>query len=1177
MYRKSISGIISALMIISLFSPFASAASSARADADAVTLSVIAQYDSGNDKITRSLYLPDKGSVNNSAITWKSSDTKHITNSGRVIRPKYDEADAAVTMTAVIANGTESIEKNFNLTVKKDERFIDPQHMSDEEFFGNGSDKVGKLDYSIDGLRNVKNFAYSGDYAKAKEALLTYFKSRAVPFYRDKNLGKVRNAAWAEFVLDDFYHMGSSEYYKGDIIIGAAEDDYSAELSPSEVKNGYISFGIRARYNESSRAEIFSKDNANSALAPRMRVTVNGQERIYTAVKDTYVRFGEYSNTPYGNENILKVKTFGDFLENETYQATVTFDFSDIKDTDTVTGAALILHGAVYPSSAENKTLVIVKEGNTTYDESAAARYTFPGMIYSYNGLPSKNSWQKVTGQEGEYFWQSSRFMAWQTIALEYDCTGNEDYVYDAMAIAADYINDTGGRKFIGSSYTQSDDGLRGGFPRTLDAAVKNNAFEKTLDYFKTSKYFTAEHLSAILKNIWDTAHYLTVYHSESENWYQHEMVSLLNTTLYIPEFKDVKSGEQWQKYATDALENMLFLNSMSDGSYVESSTGYSIAAFSDFASFKQEMLDLGIDVSDEYNNLLLKAAYYNAMLYYPNGKGLSYGDATKSSINAGTFAKTCSWFNAEDLKYITTLGKSGVEPEYTSYHWGESRVTVMRDSWNVNSPYLFTNVRGGGGHGHADDNQIVLYAYGRELLPDRGMFSYATNSELKEWTEWGKSSLAHSTVVINDTSQSYKEGIKGTVKNVVLEDDYNYLKQSTANTEGYDHERAILYLKPDLWIVSDKVTPQDMSKTNNYKQKWFTNYDANISSENRILRSNYDTGANIVIASADEGTELHIDDCVYDRSTNELVETKYGYYQKEQQGICRFDTLLTATENDPDAAVKAETLHKDENSAAIRFETTRNGNTKIIYYSRSEGGVTQFGDFETDGTAAAVVCDADGTIENAVRNGGSYIKNVKTGQLIEGKAPEGIFNAGKKNNICAVYGTMDRSFAGKIVVGMLTPKEKENIEKEDIIWTDACAVDENGQYLFRFTLNDDPEKYRLKLNIQGLPYIQNITQTADDGKVIRAVFNAQRSDEVINGVLKLENLYLQENIPYTFFLAFYDKGGKLIKVNALPGVLADDVCNEIKSSYPADTESVKAFIWKDMISAADIKQNIGF
>ena len=77
--------------------------------------------------------------------------------------------------------------------------------------------------------------------------------------------------------------------------------------------------------------------------------------------------------------------------------------------------------------------------------------------------------------------------------------------------------------------------------------------------------------------------------------------------------------------------------------------------------------------------------------------------------------------------------------------------------------------------------------------------------------------------------------------------------------------------------------------------------------------------------------------------------------------------------------------------------------------------------------------------------------------------------------------------------------------------------------------------------------------------------------------MLKLENLYLQENIPYTFFLAFYDKEGKLIKVNALPGVLADDVCNEIKSSYPADTESVKAFIWKDMISAADIKQNIGF
>lgn len=1173
MYRKSISAIISALMLISMFSPLAFAYSSEEADANALTLSVIAQYDNGSDQITRSLYLPDKGSVNNSEITWKSSDTRYITNSGHVIRPKYDENNAAVTMTATIGNGTK---KTFNLTVLKDEQFTDPSYISDEEFFGNGSSEAGKLDYSLDGLADVKAYAYSGDYAKAKEALLAYFKARPTPFFRDKNLGKTRNAAWAEFVLDDFYHMGYAEYYKGDIILGTSENDYSAELSPSEIKNGYLSFGIRARFNESSYAEIFSSDNADAGLAPRIKVTINGQEKVYTAVKDTYVRFGEYSNTPYGNESVLKVKTFGDFLGDETYQATVTFDLSDIKDTDNVTKAELILHGAVYPSSAENKRLVIVKEGNTTYDESTASRYTFPGMIYSYNGLPEKNSWQKVTGQEGEYFWQSARFLAWPTIALEYDCTKNEDYVYDAMAIVADYIKDTGNQKFVGTSYTQSADGLRGGFPRTLDAASKNNAFEKTLDYFKTSKYFTAEHLTAMLKNIWDTAHYLKVYHSSNENWYQHEMISLLNTTLYLPEFKDVNEGEQWQKYATDALENMLFLNSMSDGSYVESSTGYSIAAFSDFAAFKQEMIDLGVDVSDEYNSLLLKAAYYNAMLYYPNGEGLAYGDSSRGMINSGTFAKTYEWFNAEDLKYITALGASGIEPEYTSYHWPESRVTVMRDSWNVNSPYLFTNVRGGGGHGHADDNQIVIYAYGRELLPDRGMFSYATNEELGEWTKWGKSSLAHSTVVINDTSQSYTEGIKGTVNDVVLADNYNYLNQTTGNTEGFEHERAILYLKPDLWIVSDKVIPQDTSAVNNFKQKWFTNYDANISSENKTLRSNYQTGANIIITSADENEEIHIDDCVYDRSTNELIETKYGYFQKEQAGMCRFDTLLTAVENDPNAVVTSEMLSEDATSASVRFDVTRNGDTKNVYYIRSEGGIVRFGDFETDGNVAAVVCNADGTIENAVRNGGSYIKNIKTGQLIEGKAPEGIFTTGVSNNVCAIYGTMDKSFAGSMVVGMMTPKETgSDITKNDITWTDACLVDENGQYLFRFTMNDNPENYKLKLNIQGIPYIQNITQVADNGKTIRAVFNAQKSEDVINGMLKLDNLYLQENAPYEFFLAFYDEAGTLIKVDVLSDMLVNDVCTEINSSYPVNTACVKAFIWNNMVSVAETEQNI--
>jgi hypothetical protein len=57
-------------------------------------------------------------------------------------------------------------------------------------------------------------------------------------------------------------------------------------------------------------------------------------------------------------------------------------------------------------------------------------------------------------------------------------------------------------------------------------------------------------------------------------------------------------------------------------------------------------------------------------------------------------------------LTALPTLGASGTMPPFTSKHWPESGVTVMRGNWTENSPYLFTNVRGGGAHGHADDKK---------------------------------------------------------------------------------------------------------------------------------------------------------------------------------------------------------------------------------------------------------------------------------------------------------------------------------------------------------------------------------------------------------------------------------------------------------------------------------------
>ena len=92
---------------------------------------------------------------------------------------------------------------------------------------------------------------------------------------------------------------------------------------------------------------------------------------------------------------ITTVKTFGDFLEDETYQSVITFDLSDIEDVTEIKKAEMILYGCTYPEFSGSKRIILLKEANTVYLESTASRYSFPGMVYGFNGLPEKNNWQK--------------------------------------------------------------------------------------------------------------------------------------------------------------------------------------------------------------------------------------------------------------------------------------------------------------------------------------------------------------------------------------------------------------------------------------------------------------------------------------------------------------------------------------------------------------------------------------------------------------------------------------------------------------------------------------------------------------------------------------------------------------------------------------------------------------
>lgn len=90
-----------------------------KAMADTAALSIgYAQGDSAA-AVTQNVRLTVTGAVYESSITWTSSNTAIISNSGVVTRPSFTSGDAAVTVTASVYNSGASSTKDFDLVVLK--------------------------------------------------------------------------------------------------------------------------------------------------------------------------------------------------------------------------------------------------------------------------------------------------------------------------------------------------------------------------------------------------------------------------------------------------------------------------------------------------------------------------------------------------------------------------------------------------------------------------------------------------------------------------------------------------------------------------------------------------------------------------------------------------------------------------------------------------------------------------------------------------------------------------------------------------------------------------------------------------------------------------------------------------------------------------------------------------
>ena len=942
---------------------FSNPADIAAAEAEDIKESYLTNEPS--DKIRTSLNLMEKG-LYGSDIMWTSSNTSVIANSGRVTRPRFDEPDAEVTLTAQIGQ----YKKELKFTVLADEPPKDPMHTSDEDFFGvwNGSSftKTPQLDYSLAGLSKVQEKAKSGDYEGAKQELYDYMVTRDVK--SPVGYG-TRLSEWVDSRCDGLFSLGeSAAYYRG--LITVTSDDYMAVSAPifnaSSLPKSKKTFELLARYNESTVAYIIGTGADDPDMLPMLEVSVNGKIRTYKATASATIRAGSYSQQHIDDNKILTAKMFGDFLGDETYRVLLSFDLSDIGAADQINSAELTLYAKKSAAYADNKQLWIVDNAGQSWDEKTVFWDSLNYAVHNYNGLIGGYDWKGARSSDIEFAYQAPRFMHARNTMTEYRDTGDEKYAYALLQQAMDFICDTGDTT---------------PYPRSLDAGLRMQQWVPLINALKDSPYLTPEFCTAFMKYMYAQFDYFpSRAYVTGTNWREYEQLAVLYATSAYPELSNSASAKQtcidsW----FSAFKNSFF----EDGSYVEDTGGYSGSVFAMYRDFRKACVEAGTELPAEFDEALRKAAYYMCLTNGPNGETLQYGDQDPGIRSAGSYSEVAEWYNDDELKFIDSFGETGTEPLWTSRQFPDGTYTIMRSGWEKGALYLFTSVRGGGGHGHADDNSIILIGNGKKLIVDSGKFTYNTYDPARMY---GLSTQGHNTVVINDTSQrngwsADSNETKGTIHRWLTNSKFDFLSQSTIAYPEHEHMRNMLFAKSGFVIVSDKIIPQDKTAVNNYKQYWHMLPSANITADNekKLIYSDFNDGKNILVASADD-TEAELEDGYY-HSGSAVDNIKAGYFEKSGTGDVTLDTVLYPTDYETDSisTERIDTGKPTDEATAMKFTiSAQTGNTKYYYlynYGFENGEAVTFDQYSSDARTALIGVNENGVITELIMADGSYIK----------------------------------------------------------------------------------------------------------------------------------------------------------------------------------------------------------
>lgn len=927
--------------------------------------------------VTSDLYLPEK--TDDYDLTWTSSNKSVLSDTGRVQRG-YE--DGFSLLTVKISGEDYTFTLGYNITViRNDENFPsdiyprlkDPNHMTDEEFFGkwNENDSIWDIEPilqydTFSELSDVMAAAKNQDYIRAKSLILNHYRNKGIDetlVYEPKLIYDIN----ADAMNEKIWTQASNSRLIGEGSVGTEWDWYTIDLTGA-TGNLLGTYWIMDADMDGTVLEIVSRENENGNSA-YIEVTVNGERKHYPVVADSYISAGDNSSVNYGNEVVLlcreaagsEVIPFG----TDTARPYFRFDLNNI-GSGTVSSVKLNFFARATGDKAKkiyclNTSLMKnFNESEIVWDGHLPAAFCFKDTGFIWRSiLECRTEW----GTDVEWINASTRLDQNEDLCRRYAAIGNESYAYRAL-------------ETVITMYTCQPSGT---YPRALDSGWRVENIIKTLYTTINSRHMTPEIFTAFLKYLYDHGNKLKDIELSTTNQASAVNVNYARICAFCPEI--AQNG--WWDRAKEKLDKLYMEQIINpDGSYTEACSNYIQGVLEEFVGTLDIIKAREGEESQyyaQYKDSLTKLLTYYVNLAYSDGTTPPFGDGARLAIYSST-AEFNEIAQDDELQYIVTYGKNGVKPSYTSRLYSDKAVCMLKSSWDNNSLSAFMNNDGGGSHGHYDDLALDVSAFGANLLVDAGVSSYSTESE---FAVNRRRTLFHNTIEIDNKDQVFNsKGNKPGYMNFKTNEAFDFLHSGSYNKMyvGFDVNRKVLMLKNKFLIVSDYIIPYN-NQPHTYRQLWHPDYNHNmkLDSDTNIAYTTHASKPNIKIVPVDSGEDAKLfKRLMYANSTvGETDSISLQYYKENVTGQQTFDTVLYPQDIGEDVSITTERINLENTSLidATAFKIKMGDDTAVYYSSNEpEPALRNFDKYSYNGEMVYVEANRKGVVSYIALTKGSHL-----------------------------------------------------------------------------------------------------------------------------------------------------------------------------------------------------------